>query len=357
MRHAHVRVICFADTTDQRDDGKLDLKAVKASLSGRVVANLMSPSPMLPLQVRAFLDLNMHRAIRKEVLGWQPDVLHLTLSRMAPYMSSGRGYHRHLDLVDSMGLNMRARAEVSTPGMRAAFAVEAALVTRYEARMTAEADSASVVAELDQSQRGLRQAIVVPNGVDPTAFSYREPIDRPPHILFFGNLGYFHNVKPAVFLATEVLNRVRCIEPTARLVIAGSRPDPVIQRLAQRNDVSLIIDPAEMAPVLHGAAVVAIPMFSGSGMKNKVLEAFSAGTPVVANAAGIEGVSDVFADEHFVQAEGPEDTAAAVVRLLQDQAERVRLARAARTAVVDHYSWSHQADRMMRAYGISCRHA
>ena len=56
------------------------------------------------------------------------------------------------------------------------------------------------------------------------------------------------------------------------------------------DGVEVAADVPSMAAELHGAAVALVPASSGSGIKNKVLEAFAAGTPVVTNSAGIDGV-------------------------------------------------------------------
>jgi len=350
--HAEVRLVCVGRGSQPFPTPGVEVRNVQPSILGRVRANFGTPAPALPLQVRAFLDQGMRRVVGEEIERWQPDVLHVTLSRMAPYMTARQPPHRHLDLVDSMGLNMRARASSSTFPARTVFALESLLVGRYEARVARAADSVSVVAELDRREAGLDGAAVVPNGVDAAAFPYREPDERPPVALFFGNLGYFHNVEPATFLATEVIGRVRRYHRDARLQLAGARPAAAVRRLARRAGVELVADPPTMAPMLHGAAVAAIPMFSGSGMKNKVLEAFCAGTPVVANAAGIEGIREAVSGEHFVLAEGAEEMAKAISDLLGDPARRVRLARAARAMVVDSYSWERQAVRMMAIYGL-----
>ena len=75
---------------------------------------------------------------------------------MAPYLPASGVAHRHLDLVDSLYLNMRERARNSGPGGRAAFSLEAALLKRYERSLAAAAaDSASAVSEPDALAAGL----------------------------------------------------------------------------------------------------------------------------------------------------------------------------------------------------------
>jgi glycosyltransferase involved in cell wall biosynthesis len=107
-----------------------------------------------------------------------------------------------------------------------------------------------------------------------------------------------------------------------------------------------------MAAELHGAAVAVLPMFSGSGMKNKVLEAFCAGTPVVTNRSGIAGVTGAEAGRDHLSAEGAADIAAATARLLLDAAERSRLASAALALVEDRFTWRRQVDALMALYAL-----
>jgi glycosyltransferase involved in cell wall biosynthesis len=213
-------------------------------------------------------------------------------------------------------------------------------------------DSASLVSEADRAAGGLERAAVIPNGVDRELFPFRDTADRPPALLFFGNLGYFHNVEPARFVAEQVLPLVRREVPGATLRIAGARPAAAVRRLARLDGVELAADVPSMAAELHRAAVAVLPMFSGSGMKNKVLEAFCAGTPVVTNAAGIAGVTGAEPERDHLSAEGPGPLADACVRLLRDPGERVRLATAALALVEERFTWERQVDALLGLYGL-----
>jgi glycosyltransferase involved in cell wall biosynthesis len=82
------------------------------------------------------------------------------------------------------------------------------------------------------------------------------------------------------------------------------------------------------------------PMVSGSGMRNKVLEAFALGLPVVSTTLGLESVPKAIPGEHFVLADAPKAFAAAVLELNADQALRGQLRNRAHALVMTHYTWS-----------------
>jgi glycosyltransferase involved in cell wall biosynthesis len=349
-RSVDVRLLAFGPSDAPPIEG-IEARSIAFSPAGRLSANLRSPSPRLPGQVRLFLDRAMERAVADEISGWRPEVVHATLARTAPYLPPPGSAHRHLDLVDSLYLNMRERARSSGIAGRAAFGFEARLMRDYERTQAARADSASAVSEADRLAAGLPERSVIPNGVDLDAFGYEEPGARAPEILFFGNLGYFHNQEPARFLAAEVLPRVREQVPGATLRVAGARPSASLRQALARAGAELVDSPPDMPAQLRRAAVAALPMFSGSGIKNKVLEAFSIGLPVVSNRLGIDGVAGAVPGEHYLLAEGGEGIADAAATLLQDEAERRRLAAAGRALVERSYTWERQARALLEVYG------
>jgi glycosyltransferase involved in cell wall biosynthesis len=272
---------------------------------------------------------------------------------MAPYSHTAPpDVHVHLDFVDALSLNMASRAGGSRFPASAAFALEARLMARYEDRAARAAATSSVVSERDRlASPGLASAVVIPNGVAVDELAYEEPADRPPVALFFGNLGYFHNVAPARLAALEVLPRLRRSVPGASLRIAGARPASGVTELVGLDGVEVAADVPSMAAELHGAAVALVPASSGSGIKNKVLEAFAAGTPVVTNSAGIDGVVGAREGVHYLAAEGADALAKATARLLTAPEERVRIATAARSLVESEYSWDSRARALLDLYG------
>lgn len=350
---ADVRIVCFGQGEPLPVAG-VGVRTVSSRTLPRIAANLRA-GLAVPLQVRLFLDTEMARAVREEIDAWNPDVVHVTLARMAPYLPPPGPWRRHLDLVDSLSLNMETRARAHRGPIRGAFRLEAGLMRRYEAREAARADTCSVVSEADRAMPGLEGAAVIPNGVDPNGVPFAAPVERPPAMIFFGNLGYFHNAEPARFLAENVLPLVRRTVPSAVLRLVGARPRASVRRLADLDGVELLADVPEMAPHLHDGALAALPSFSGSGIKNKVLEAFCAGLPVVANGLGVQGVEGAVPGRHFERAESAAEIAAAAVALMADADRRCAVAEAAHQLILERYTWQRQAERLLDLYGVPDR--
>jgi polysaccharide biosynthesis protein PslH len=349
-RHADLTLVCFGGQPAAPIEG-VRVRTVPFRALGGAWENLRHPDPVLPMQVRLYLQSGMRRVVDEE-LRRGPDVVHLHFSRMAPYMPAA-GPHSHLDLMDSLSVNMATRASSSPAIAGLPFAAEARLLRRYEARAAAAADTCSLVSAADRDAPGLERATVIQNGVDLEEFTFRDPADRNPELIFFGNLGYFHNIAPAAFVATEVLPLVRQRIPGVTARIVGARPAAAVRQLGSLDGVEMIGEVPSMAAELQRPAVAVLPLFSGSGLKNKVLEAFAAGLPVVTNALGMQGVEGVAPGREYLAAEGARDIAAAAVRLLEDAGERTRLATPARALVEARYSWERQVEALLALYQVS----
>ena len=305
----------------------------------------------MPLQTRMYLDARMFRAVRAELRRAPAGVVHAATARMAPYLPPPGPWHRHVDLIDALSLNMAGRAAATRGPAKLPFALEASLLRRYEARCVAAADTASLVSEADRvGAPGLERAAVIPQAVDAAAFPFGPAEGRARELVFFGNLGYFHNVEPARRLAEEILPLVRAELPDVGARLIGARPAPRVRELAGLAGVTLTGPVEDMGAELRRAGVAVLPSFSGSGIKNKVLEAFSSGLPVVTNALGIAGVEGAVAGRHYLAAETAPEMAAAAACLLREPRRAAWVAQAARDLVEERYTWERQAERLLAIY-------
>ena len=351
-KHGDVTLACFGAGAPMPIDG-VRVESVTRGLPGAVGANLGCPDPRTPLQVRLYLHTRMRELVEREMDRFSPHVVHATLARMAPYLPRRGRCHRHLDLVDALSLNMESRAGASRGPARVGVRAEARFLRRFEARVASDADSFSLASEFDRrAAPGLERARVIGNGVDLDAFPFRDPADRAGSMLFFGNLGYFHNIEPARFAAREVLPRARAEAGRADLRIAGARPSRGVRRLGELDGVTMVGQVGDMAGELHRARVALLPMFSGSGVKNKVLEAFCAGTPVVTNEAGIRGLEGAQAGRHYLTGETAPELAAACVRLLADRCLRRSLASEAFALVRRKFTWDRKTAELLELYPV-----
>ena len=209
--------------------------------------------------------------------------------------------------------------------------------------MVNEAD----VASIRHLAPGLRVE-VVDNGVDCQHYARPEEWTQQRQgetIVFTGVMSAGHNVQAALFFADKVLPLVRDTIPTAQLLVVGKSPaDRVLRMARQTPGMVVVADVPDLRPYLWPATVYVAPMVSGTGIKNKVLEAWAAGCAVVATSLGCEALA-AREGENILIADDPASMASKVVRLLNDEALRCRLGTEAVRTARHEYGWAKRARR------------
>ncbi len=185
----------------------------------------------------------------------------------------------------------------------------------------------------------------IPNGVDTRRFA-PDPGQRvdPTLLVFTGTMDYTPNVDAAVTLATEVLPRVRAQVPDAHLALVGRHPNTGVAALASLPGVAVTGEVDDVVPWLNRAAVMACPMWSGTGVKNKLLEAMACARPCVATPLALQGIAATHGTDVMV-GDDVDAVATAIVELLRRPDRAAALGRAARTLVQREHSWASVAER------------
>lgn len=186
---------------------------------------------------------------------------------------------------------------------------------------------------------------VLPNGVDLDAPARDAALAEPGHIVFVGVMDYLPNIDACVWFAREILPEVRERHPNARFSIVGSHPAPEVQALGELPGVEVtgwVDDPREW---LQRAALSVAPLRIARGIQNKVLEAMSAGVPVVGTTSATQGVA-AREGEHYLVADEKASMVDAVCGLLRDPVRAAELGTNARRYVEEHYRWERVLERL-----------
>ncbi|MBL8325993.1 MAG: glycosyltransferase, partial [Rubrivivax sp.] len=132
---------------------------------------------------------------------------------------------------------------------------------------------------------------------------------------------------------------------TMKLVIVGADPSPKILALGTMPGITVTGSVVDVRPYIRNSAVMVAPLAIARGTQNKILEAMAMGVPVVTSSAAAGGV-DAEAERHFLVADTPEQTAAAILRIAGNRNEHDRLAKAGRERMLSHHAWPRSMQRL-----------
>lgn len=314
----------------------------------RMAARLATPTP---LSMGYFHSPRLAARVREEARRTPFDLVFVHCSSAAQYVEDIAGPLQILDFGDMDSQKWLDYAKVRAFPLSFVYRLEGTKLHRDEKRLGRRFDlcTCTTRAELD-TLRGYGLATPsdwFPNGVDLEFFKPAEAPYDPNAMVFVGRMDYYPNQQGITAFCDDVLPRIRARQPEATLTIVGADPSREIRRLGERPGVTVTGTVADVRPYVTGAALAVAPLNIARGTQNKILECMAQGVPVVASRQAASGI-DAEPDEHLLVADGAEDFAAKVLRLLDEPAERARLAAAGRARVESHHTWSSSMQRLDR---------
>ena len=359
-----VRVLCLRAGGEQGADPELTRVGVTVEEIGRGPL-LRTPlqralrSPRIPLgwargyprAVTALWSPAFARRLSAVDRSWRPHVIHFEHIHMCRYLAAlERPIPR---VVRALEPAAEAAREIAahTSGLSGFSArAEAALWSRFESRAVEAVDTLIVLSERDRASYArlgtatptvrLGVTYVAPARVpDPGRSDDRT-------VAFVANYAHAPNVAAARALAAEILPRLRAELPEARLLLIGEGSDRLGLEAAQVSASGRV---ESIAEALESAAVVAIPLRTGGGMRVKVIEALALGKAVVASPLAVAGLEAVDG-EQLLLADTDAQFAAAIAALLRDRPRRLALGAAARAWALERAGADDAAHKLFELY-------
>ena len=182
---------------------------------------------------------------------------------------------------------------------------------------------------------------IVPNGVLIEGYhEYKHSDIEGPTIGFLGDMSYEPNVQAACWICNHVFDKARQAIDGLQFYIIGRNPSEEIQELGKRDGVVVTGRVEDIWEYVNAMDVFMLPLFSGAGQQNKILETMYAGKPVITTTIGNEGIEATHQKELIV-ANSVEEIHQFLLKLFDDSQMREDLGRSARDFIQTQYSWEN----------------
>lgn len=185
---------------------------------------------------------------------------------------------------------------------------------------------------------------VVSNGVDTDYFTNRSN-DENLRLVFLGDMSTPPNNDAVKYFVDEIYPLV-LDKKDMKLYIVGRNPTEYIQGLNSDN-ITVTGSVDDVRDYLTKNTIFITPMISGTGIKNKILEAMSMQLAVVSTSCGISGI-DAINEVEYICADTSVQFRDAIIKLSTDEEYRQYLAKNARILVENKYSWNSSAEKINR---------
>jgi glycosyltransferase involved in cell wall biosynthesis len=155
-------------------------------------------------------------------------------------------------------------------------------------------------------------------------------------VAFIGSLDWMPNREGVEWFIKEVWLKVVEQVPDAKFYLAGRNFPEDIKRLNVQG--LIVVGEVDDARKFVGSkAISVVPLFAGSGMRVKIIEAMALGRAVISTTIGAEGINYTHGADILI-ADNAHGFAAAVVKILRSNALRRQLGQQAKQLVNTRYN-------------------
>ncbi len=194
-----------------------------------------------------------------------------------------------------------------------------------------------------------KQGIVAPVGIDLSEYPENEMgADSAKRLCFIGALDWMPNQQGLVWFLERVWQKLSSTNKELQFQIAGKNtPDWVRQKAGESATVHGEVPDAKA--FIQGHGILVAPLFSGSGIKIKVLEGMALGRVVITTEIGAEGIPAING-QHLLIANNAEEFERQLNWCFENPAAAAKIGKQARSFIQHSFDLSEIGKQVYTAY-------
>ena len=301
-----------------------------------------------PLQVGYFYSYYAHKKINSIIENIQPDWCYSQLIRTAKYIHDND--NNMIDYMDALSKGIERRIHHFPIVLQPLIKREYIITRKYESFIFNNFKKHTIITENDRQfiqHQDNSKITIIPNGVDTEYFQRKNRNRKKYDLVFVGNMSYPPNITAAVYLCEKILPIIEKKYKKCRVLIGGTNPNNRVKKLQTKNIfISGWVN--DIRDVYESGHIFVAPMFIGTGLQNKLLEAMSMGMPCVttdlANKALLANKSQISI------ANNADEFPNSCIAILKNENLSKRLKLAGRKFVEQKYDWKKINSKLSKLF-------
>lgn len=171
-------------------------------------------------------------------------------------------------------------------------------------------------------------------------------------ILFVGTMSWYPNSHGLTWFIEEVFSKLD--ENKFELYVVGGNPPASITKWNEKSNIHIVGYVTDVNQYIDICHVNVVPIFIGSGLRVKIIEAYSKGIPTISTSIGAEGI-EVRNGENIIIANEPEEFISSLNELYNNMSLLNHIKNEALKTYETHYSVSVLAHKLNQIISLQTK--
>lgn len=324
------------------------IEIIKLNWFSKITQMMLCAFSQKPFQVGYFYNIKAKNTINSLIQENNYKHIYAQLIRTSEYVKSIHHIQKTLDYMDALSVGIKRRIDLQPFYKKWLFKIEAKRLAKYEREIFDYFENKTIISEQDRlliQHPDAKEIQCIPNGIDESFLQF-DHITKDVDLIFVGNMSYPPNIEAVVYINNSLLPQLS----NTKLLISGASPSKIIQQIANENkNIHLT---GWIDDIRHSYArgkIFIAPMFIGTGMQNKLLEAMAMGLPCITTPLANNAIQATHRTNILV-AETKEEFIHYIQELLADEELRNSLGKNAQMFIKENYSWKTSTNKLAELF-------
>jgi glycosyltransferase involved in cell wall biosynthesis len=323
---------------------KTNIETVYINLAIQPAAAFLNLFTQQSYHVQRFISKDFDNALIRILKADDYDIVQLETLFITPYIPTIRRYSQAKIVLRSHNIEhliWKRVAQITTQPLKKFYLnhlwktlrkYELGNLNQYDGIVTITGNDADWFAA-----NGCRiPTIPIPFGINPKRFVKQQDTEPEfPSLFHIGAMNWIPNIEGMKWLLDKVWPQVHARFPRLKFYVAG-REMPRWLTESNLKNVEVVGEVEDAPAFIASKAIEVVPLFSGSGIRIKIIEGMAAGKAVISTTIGAEGIQ-VENGKNILLADTPEAFTEAITKCVNDRAFCQSLGEAARRLILhDH---------------------
>jgi glycosyltransferase involved in cell wall biosynthesis len=272
------------------------------------------------------------------------DIIQIEFLYMAPYLKVIRRLSAARVILHSHNIEHmlweRIAAITKNPLKKLYIGSLAKKLKNFELQIIREFDGVCTFTGIDAGyfiRTGCKTPVIdIPFGIDLEKYHPQYGKAEFPSLFHIGSMNWIPNLEGIKWFLDHAWPLIHNKFPGLKFYLAGRLMPEWLLNLKMPN-VVVLGEVADATGFINSKSVMVVPLFSGSGIRVKIIEAMALGKAVISTAIGAEGI-EYTAGENILIANNPDEFIRAVESCIQDIDRTEQIGRNARKLIEDKHS-------------------